>query len=198
VGDRGRALGSGGEVDALARTLERLRPHVVVEDVALTGGVALVRHGLRSEAGDLDLVARGLDAVRATAGRAYLVSHRHVEPKAFVQLVDAETGVRIDIFVDGAAVERAASLGAWRVVAPGDLLAHKRLLLARPVDEKHWTDAVALAARCGEPTPPRPPQVVPTVYATDVELTCARCERGRDAAFPLADKRAIFDVLGYV
>ena len=84
------------------------------------------------------------------------------------------------------------------MVTAADLLAHKLQLFAKPVDEKHWRDAVALAALCGAPPPPRAAALAPDVYSQDLALVCDRCERSRSPDFPLAPKRAIFDLLGYV
>jgi hypothetical protein len=198
----------------LATCLGRLLRHVDAADVALTGSVALALHlpAARRAAGDLDLVARTMAAVHASVAGELLVSHHHVAqaevPRAFLQLVDPETRLRIDVFPDSDGVVARARLralagGAWRVVAAVDLLAHKRQLLARasperPVDEKHWRDAVALAAHLGAAPPPRPPHLGRDVYATELALACDRCARSRDPRFPLAGKRAIFDLLGYV
>jgi hypothetical protein len=180
--------------------LERLRAHVDADALALTGGVALGVHlPALARLADVDFVARRMDAVRPSVTRDFLVSHYHVAPdKPIVQLVDGETRLRIDIFPDRAGVlARAIAHEGWRVVTAADLLAHKRTLLARPVDPKHWRDLVALSALCGEPLPPEP-ALAPDVYCTDLAYVCARCERSRSPAFPIAPKRAIFDLLGYV
>ena len=180
--------------------LERLRAHVDADALALTGSVALGVHlPALARVADVDFVARRMDAVRPSVTGDFLVSHYHVAPdKPIVQLVDGETRLRIDVFPDRAdALARATVHEGWRVVTAADLLAHKRTLLGRPVDPKHWRDIVALSALCGEPLPPEP-ALAPDVYCTDLRYVCARCERSRSSAFPLAPKRAIFDVLGYV
>jgi hypothetical protein len=180
--------------------LERLRPHVDVEALALTGGVALgVHRPALARLADVDFVAARMDAVRPSVTRELLVSHYHVAPdKPLVQLVDRATRLRIDVFFDRAgSVARATVRDGWRVVAAADLLAHKRALLGKPVDPKHWRDIVALAALCGEPLPPAP-TLAPDVYCTDLAYVCARCERSRSEDFPLAPKQAIFDLIGYV
>lgn len=193
----------------LATCLARLAAHVDFDEVALTGGVAMALHvpGSRAAVADVDLVARRMDAVAATVSRDFLVSHYHVpQPgvkKACVQVVDPVTRLRIDIFPDlGGALASAAradvaGLSLFVVSAP-DLLAHKLQLLTRPADDKHWHDAVALAALCGAPPPPRPADLTRDVYCTDLALVCDRCERSRSPDFPIAPKRAIFDLLGYV
>ena len=184
----------------LRRCLERLAPHVDRDALALTGGVALGLHlPAFARLADIDFVARDMSAVRSSVTRDFLISHRHVAPdKPMVQLVDPETRLRIDVFPDRAgSVGRAAPHDGWLVVAAADLLAHKRTLLARPVDPKHWRDVAALSAHLGEPLPPAP-VLAPDVYCTDLAYVCVRCERGRSPDFPLAPKAAIFALLGYV
>jgi hypothetical protein len=197
-------------MDRLDRCLMRLLPHLDGDEVALTGGVALAVHlrGRRvADAADVDFVARRMDAVAPSVARDFLVSHYHVVqagvPKAMVQLVDPKTRLRVDVFPDlGGVVKRAqrALVGGalLPVVTAADLLAHKLELLQKPADAKHWRDAVALAALCGATPPPEPPHLVPDVYSTDLALVCDRCERSSSPDFPLADKHAIFDLLGYV
>jgi hypothetical protein len=183
-----------------------LGPHVDAAGLALTGGVAMAFHlpGSRAELRDVDFVARHVDVVRPSLARDWLVSHYHVAGpgvrKSLVQLVDPETRLRLDIFPDQPdTIARAERYDArWLVVAAADLFAHKQALLARPpVDEKHWQDAVALAAFLGKPPSPRP-AIAPDVYSQDLTLACERCSRSASPEFPLADKRAIFDLLGYV
>jgi hypothetical protein len=193
----------------LATCLARLAPHLELDAVALTGGVALQSHlpSSRAAVADVDFVARRMDAVAATVSRDFLVSHYHVQQpglkKAIVQLVDPMTKLRIDIFPDLAGMMSRATRAevgglSLLVVTAADLLAYKLQMLAKPVDDKHWHDALALAALLSVPPPPRPPHLVRDVYCTDLALVCDRCERSRSSDFPLAPKRAIFDVLGYV
>lgn len=199
--------------DRLAACLARLWPHLDGEALALTGGVAIGVHlPSRRRLADVDFVAARMDAVRPSVTREYLVSHYHVPgpgvKKAIVQLVDPATRLRIDVFPDHAgAVARATKNvvagGPRLVVGAADLLAHKRALLARAreggtVDDKHWEDACALAALCGEPAPPAPASMARDVYSTDLGYVCDRCARSASPAFPLADKREIFAILGYV
>ena len=186
--------------ERLRTCLERFGEHVDGDALALTGRVALGLHApALARLADIDFVAARMDAVRPSATREFLVSHYHVAPdKPIVQLVDAHTRLRIDVFPDRAdAVARAIVHEGWHVVTAADLLAHKRTLLAKPVDPKHWRDIVALSAICGEPLPPAP-TLAPDIYCTDLAYVCARCERSRSPLFPIAPKRAIFDVLGYV
>jgi hypothetical protein len=186
--------------ERLRACLQRLGEHVDREALALTGGVALGVHApALARLADVDFVARRMDAVRPSVTRDFLVSHYHLAPdRPIVQLVDTQTRLRIDVFPDLAdAHARAVEHEGWRVVTAADLLAHKRMLLAKPVDPKHWRDVVALSALSGEPLPPAP-ALVPDVYCTDLAYVCARCERSRSPAFPIAPKRAIFDLLGYV
>lgn len=193
----------------LRQCLGRLWPHVDADAVALTGGVALglLRPGLRARLADVDLVVQRMDAVRPSVTRDFLVSHYHAPgprgTRSFAQLVDPAARLRVDIFPDPAgsvprAIRRDLAGASRLVVTAADLLAHKRALLTRPVDEKHWRDAVALAEMLGEPTPPVPPSLLPDVYSTDPMRVCERCALGRSPDFPLAEKPAILDVLGYV
>ncbi len=202
------------ELQRLRDCLARLVPHLDGEEVALTGGLAVELHlaaagqpSLRGRIADLDFVARSMDAVMPSVACDLLVSHYHVRqpgvPKAIVQLIEPATRLRIDIFPDlsgmMARAARASVAGtSLLVVAAADLLAYKRALLAKPVDAKHWHDAVALAGLLGAPPPPRPAELRRDVYCTDLALVCDRCTRSRAPAFPLAPKRAIFDLLGYV
>lgn len=176
-------------------------PHVDRDGLALTGGVALAAlvPGSRTRVADVDFVARRMDAVRPSVTREFLVSHYHVAPdRLIVQLVDPETRLRIDVFPDRAgSVARATWRDGWRLVTAADLLAHKRTLLSRPVDLKHWRDVVALSALCDEPLPPAP-AIAADVYCTDLAYVCARCERSRSPDFPIAPKPEIFEILGYV
>jgi hypothetical protein len=188
--------------DRIARCLARLLPHVDGEALALTGGVAMAHHlpKSRDDVADVDFVARAIEAVAPSVARDFLISHRH---DTMVQLVEPKTRLRVDLFVDRigavARAQRGLVAGALLpVVTAADLLAHKLELLAHPVDEKHWRDACALAARCGAPPPPRPAAFAPDVYSRDLALVCARCQRSLAPEFPLAPKKAVFDVLGYV
>jgi hypothetical protein len=189
--------------------LERLRPHLEPGAVAIAGGVALERAlpGRRDRLADLDLVAARREAVRATITGDFLVIHLHLPQPGYarflIQLVDPTTRVRIDVFPDrpdrGGAIGRARG-APLPLVGPEDLLARKLETLAGdgPVDPKHHADAVALAAHLGRPAPPTPPRLAPNVYSTDVDERCRRCAASLDPAFPLAPRRQVFALLGYV
>ena len=203
------------DTQRLRSCLSRFLPHVDRERLALTGGVAIELHlagsgrrGRRECLADLDFVASQLDVIAPTVVRDFLVSHYHVAqpgvPKGIVQLVDPITRLRLDIFPDCAGTLPRAK----RMIVEGEavlvldtqtLLEHKLQTISKSaVDEKHWLDAVALAALCGVPSPPRPAQFVPDTYGTDLTLACDRCERSRSPAFPSAPKRIVFDLLGHI
>lgn len=193
--------------------------HLDADDVALTGGAAIELHlaaagrpARRAVVGDLDFLARCLKAIPPSVARDFLVSHYHRArpgvPKAMIQLVDPTTRMRIDIFSDSAGVipraQRTTIEGTvLNVLDARSIFDHKVQMLrtaspSHPVDSKHWDDAVALAELCGLEPPPAPTSAVRTVYCTDVNLTCPRCELSRTLDFPLAPKSDIFALLGYV
>lgn len=197
----------------------RLLPCFGERDVALAGGVAVEYHlakagrpALRVVPADVDLVARRVEGDAREIVRAFLVSHYH-EPgagraKALLQLVDPPARLRIDVFpdtFDALVRARSATIGgaSLPVLDPRDILAHKietirKASAASPADPKHWRDAAALAPLCGVVLPPLSPHLRTAVLSTDPGAVCERCERSRSADFPLADKREIFDLLGYV
>lgn len=189
-------------MEAILTCLRRLAPHVVRDEVAITGSAAA---RLRPPA-DLDLVVARHGVVAASVCRDFLVSHHHDGDRLVFQLVDPVSRARVDIFIDrlGAiATARTADHG-WRVVSPDVLLQHKLEILAkasaeRPIDPKHAADAQALAAQLGRNMPPVDPSTLRAeVYSTDVAARCARCDAANDPAFPLAPKEQIFRLLGYV
>lgn len=207
--------------ERLHASLSRLLPHVDPGRIALTGGIATgLRLGARCgeraagiEAGDVDLVAAEVDAVRPTATDDFLVSHFHLPqpgyPKFLVQLADPASRLRIDIFPDSLnALRRAEVMDVaglhMRVLNASDLLDHKLATLARasaesPVDPKHLDDARRLGALRGEAIPAvTASRLRADEYSRDVDAVCPRCEASRSDAFPLASKQAILDVLGYV
>lgn len=206
---------------ALHDCLRRLIPHVDIARIALTGGVAIGIHldGTRdgqarsATAEDIDFVAAEVDAVCHTVTNDFLVSHFHLPqasyPKFLIQLVDPVTRLRLDFFPDTTlALTQAAVLDVagipLRVLAACDILDHKMRLLcnasaAHPVEQKHCADAERLGAICERQVAPMEAvRLATTVYSQDVDGTCLRCEGSRHGAFPLAPKRAIRDVLGYV
>jgi len=207
--------------DVLHDCLRRLVPHLDTARVALTGGVAIGVHlgvtagdrNRRVAAGDVDFVAEDARAVRETVTIDFLVSHFHLPqpgyPKFLIQLVDPATRLRLDFFPDlrraltRAQVADVAGV-ALRVLEAQDILDHKLAILAgasaaSPIEEKHYADARRLGTICGREVPPLPDShLSSTTYSQDIDAACVRCEVSRCAGFPLAPKRAIFDILGYV
>jgi hypothetical protein len=207
--------------EVLHNCLSRLTPHVDAARIALTGGVAIGIHlditcGDRTRAvaaEDVDFVADDVDAVCQTVTGEFLVSHFHLPqpgyPKFLVQLVDPVTRRRLDFFPDALrALRRAPVVDVvgvrLRVLEAHDILDHKIAFLSKasaasPADEKHYADAKRLGAICGRDVPTvAASHLASTAYSQDLEETCLRCHVSRRAGFPLAPKRAIFDVLGYV
>ena len=207
--------------EKLCECLRRLIPHVDTARIALTGGVAIgvhvgAVHGDRTPgapAEDIDFVADDVEAVRHTVTNDFLVSHFHLPqpgyPKFLVQLVDPVARLRLDFFPDSLrALGRASSVVVagvpLRVLKAHDILDHKIALLSKasvenPVDEKHYADGRRLGVICGRDVPPvTASQLASTVHSQDIDATCLRCKVSRHDGFPLAPKREIFDVLGYV
>lgn len=204
---------------AIHTCLARLMPYVDRARVALTGGVAIELRLSRkpdrkqSVPRDLDFVARTRDAVDPRVAGDFLVKHYHTPqrgyPKFLIQLVDPVSRLRIDIFPDlVGSIERAG----WhhvagthlRVLDAASILDHKLATLSKAsrqtlVEEKHYSDALALAAFCRRRLPVIPTAyLVTSEYGSDVDARCARCEASRDPRFPLAPNQQILDVLGYV
>jgi hypothetical protein len=210
-------MNSGG----LHNCLTRLIPHVDAARIALTGGVAIGMHiasvhadSTRAAAAeDVDFVAESVTAIRPTVTSEFLVSHFHLPqsgyPKFLVQLVDPVTRLRLDFFPDtlqalGRALVVDAAGVPLRMLGVDDILEHKIRLLSvavgeAPAEKKHYVDAVRLGAICGRDVLSL--AAVPLVsraFSQDLDATCPRCQASRSAAFSLAPKRAIFDILGYV
>jgi len=208
------------EIERVGACIAKLHRHVARDGVALTGGAAIEmtaasagltsnRHSLR----DLDFVISDQTLVSSSVAADFLIGHYHVPqdgvPKFLLQLVDPATRLRVDIFPDlTGAKNRARPI---RIAAElllmldgDDMLEHKLRTLAqassdRPVDEKHYRDAALLAAICGRPVPQVSTNVLgPDVYGTDVSVHCDKCMRSATAAFAIAPRRAILDLLGYV
>jgi hypothetical protein len=208
------------EIERLRRTLARLLPYLERENIALTGGVAIELtlaasdlSGHRRTIPDLDFVATSLAAVDSMLTDSFLVCHYHTPQSTYAKfllmMVDPATRLRIDIFPDsmGAIAEaRYTTIGDQTILmlGPRSLLDHKRRTLSKataadPVDEKHLRDAMALAGLCASAVEPVPAtHLSKDVYSTDLDARCARCDFSLDPAYPLAPKRAIFDLLGYV
>lgn len=201
--------------------LRRLIPHVDCARIALTGGVAIgvhvgASHGDRARgipAEDIDFVADDVGVVRETVTNDFLVSHFHLPqpgyPKFLVQLVDPVARLRLDFFPGTLQALRRARVIVvadvpLRVLEAHDILDHKLTLLskastANPVEEKHDADARRLGAICGRGVPPvAASHLTSTVYSQDTDESCVRCHVSRHGGFPLALKRAVVDILGYV
>jgi hypothetical protein len=144
--------------------------------------------------------------------KTFLVSHfhrpHHGYQKFLIQLVDPETGVRLDIFPDLLnALSRASTTHiagiAFKVLELDDILDHKLLMLRRsstahPVHPKHYQDVKRLAAACHRRIPRiGPSRLAATPNSRNVDEPCLRCEASRCMSFPLADKQRILDILGY-
>ena len=207
------------EMERLSICLARLSPNLRLDDVAITGGVAiqigmaqLGRDGTRETIADLDVVATALDAVFPSVADTFLVSHYHSVrpgvPKFMVQLVDPVTRIRVDIFPDllgSLARSSMVEVGAHelRLLALEDILEHKLLTLskaspANPVDPKHADDAYALGELLQRPVPAIDRDcLAEDVYGID-DLVCQRCVLSRSDGFPLASKEEIFRLLSYV
>jgi hypothetical protein len=206
--------------ERLRGCLSRLRPHVDVTCIALTGGVAIDWH-CATEArrfpsrplADVDLLAAHQSVVASSITADFLVSHFHTpcpdRPKFLIQLVDPESRLRLDVFPDlVGSLQRARTCEVVGVQMPvldaGSILDHKLQTIAtasraRRVDEKHYRDAQLLGRVCCRQVPAVPAWCLgKDEYATNVTATCARCNASRNAAFPLAPKAQILAVLGYV
>ena len=121
--------------------LKRVRKHVDVSEVALTGGCAidlqLGRFGFlrRSVGEDIDFVAKSLDAVPPSFISDFLVAHYHLsQPKFLVMLVDPISRIRVDIFPDlVGSMETAEELDIEdcrvKVLGAAVMFAHKVLIL---------------------------------------------------------------------
>jgi hypothetical protein len=204
---------------SVAESLRRFLRHAEPAEVALTGGLAVEHHlaaagfpPLRDRVGDLDFVARRVDAIAPSVTSDFLVAHYHrpgpAVRKALLQLVDPLARLRVDVFPDlddcvAQANRTTIEDVALLVVDARSILRHKLETLrkatdSQPVDPKHRRDAVALAELLGEAAPPASAREAPATYCRDLEAVCARCEASHTPEYPLASKRKIFDVLGYV
>jgi hypothetical protein len=153
-----------GEAERALKTLRRLSHHEI-SAWALAGGFAVEIHCMRGglpatdrALNDVDFVAPAFDCVPETLARDFLFRHVHpLDPpgKTILQLVDAETAVRIDLFrAYGAIMTRTLSLEflsrSIQLISVEDVLARTaRLLLALragvPVSAKHANDFLRLA-----------------------------------------------------
>ena len=199
------------EATRLRLCVDRLLPHVRLNAIALTGGVAMqvglaarAQEARRDRVADLDFVVSTHDAVGPSIAGPFLVSHYHVArpgvPKFMLQLVDPMSRLRIDFFPDLAgsiADAQMTAIGGDRIpVLPLErIFEHKLLTLSRastaaPIDPKHMHDAQVLGAALRRPVPSVAVEsVVPDVYGVD-DGNCNRCELSRDADWPLAPQGA--------
>jgi hypothetical protein len=145
-------------------TLRKLASHDVSRWV-LVGGLAVEFHCLLSghshpirHLNDIDFVASAFDCIPETLARDFLFRHIHpFDPpgKIMMQIVDAETSLRVDLFrADRGIMSRAISLDIpfdpLRIISVEDLVARAaRLLLdldaSVPVPAKHADDYLRLA-----------------------------------------------------
>jgi hypothetical protein len=145
-------------------TLRKLALHDVSRWV-LVGGLAVEFHCLRvghshaiRRLNDIDFVAPAFECIPETLARDFLFRHVHpFDPpgKTMMQLVDADTSLRVDVFrSDEGIMSRAISVGGpsglLRVISVEDLVAYEaRLLLdldaSVPVPAKHADDYLRLA-----------------------------------------------------
>ena len=155
-----------GEAEAkrVLKTVQKLSQHDI-SGWALSGGLAVEIHCLRTglssstrPLNDIDFVAAAFDYAPETLARDFLFRHVHpLDPpgKTILQLVDAETALRIDLFrAYGAIMRRTLSLespfGLIQVISAEDVMARAaRLLLdisgGVPVAPKHANDYLRLA-----------------------------------------------------
>jgi hypothetical protein len=145
-------------------TLRKLAHHDVSRWV-LVGGLAVEFHCRRGRHShpirhlhDIDFIASAFDCIPETLARDFLFRHVHpFDPpgKTMMQLVDADTSLRIDLFrTNGGIISRAISVdfpsGPLQVISVEDVVAHAaRLLLdleaSGPVPAKHAGDYLRLA-----------------------------------------------------
>ena len=145
-------------------TLRKLALHDVSHWV-LVGGLAVEFHcvGVGHShpirvLNDIDFVAPAFECIPETLTRDFLFRHVHpfvLPGKTMMQLVDADTSLRVDVFrADGGTMSRAISVdvpsGPLRVISVEDVVAHEaRLLLdldaSVPVPAKHTDDYLRLA-----------------------------------------------------
>jgi hypothetical protein len=206
------------DLERLSVTLARFLPHVNPSAVALTGGVAIHIHchaagvnGGRTRIADVDFVATSVDAIAPSVATSLLVSHFHLPqpgyPKFMVQVVDADTRLRLDVFPDlvgsiARAMERTIAGHCLRVLDAHSILDHKvqgmsRASATRPIDEKHPRDAMILGSLCGRRVDPLPlDSMTKDIYGMNL-TPCPRCEVSRTPGFPVAPRRRIFEILGY-
>lgn len=151
------------EAERAFKTLRRLSYHDISR-WALAGGFAVEIHCLRHghcpslrHLNDIDFVAPAFDCIPETLAPEFLFRHVHpfVPPgKIMLQLVDADTALRIDLFRAYEAIMARAlwvdlPSGPIQLISPEDALAHAaRLLLdlagGKTVPSRHAKDYVRL------------------------------------------------------
>lgn len=154
---------STGDSERAFNTLRKLALHQVSRWV-LVGGLAVEFHCLRARntpmirrLNDIDFVASAFDCIPKTLARDFLFRHVHpFDPpgKTMMQLIDAETSLRVDLFrACGRVMRRTISVdlpsGPLQVISVEDALAHAaRLLLdldaSVRVPQKHADDYLRL------------------------------------------------------
>lgn len=157
-----------GDATRAFNALRKLSLHEVSRWV-LVGGLAVEFHCARIEhshrirhLSDIDFVAPSFDCIPESLARDFLFRHIHpFDPpgKTMMQLIDADTSLRIDVFrADGGIMTRAISVdvpsGPLRVISVEDVLAHEARLLMdldanMPVPAKHAADYLRLAELTG-------------------------------------------------
>jgi hypothetical protein len=90
------------------------------------------------------------------------------------------------------------------MLALEDILEHELLTISKAsptntIDPKHAADANALAEALRRSIPAvAHGSLAKDLYGIDADLACRRCELSRRTGFPLAPKREIVKLLGYV
>jgi hypothetical protein len=207
------------ETDRLSRCLDRLTPHLRLDQIAITGGVGmqfgfaeLGRQDPRDQVADLDLVATSLEAISPGVVGQFLVSHYHVVrpsvPKFMIQLVDPESRLRVDIFPDlagwlGEARTIAFGRHSIRLLPLARIFEHKAQTLSRasesaPIDPKHVRHAEILGVLLGRPVPQVAQEALaPDVYGIEADGACERCALSSHPGWPLAPKDRIVELLSW-
>ena len=153
-----------GDSTRVFTTLRKLAVHEISRWL-LVGGLAVEFHCLTSghsspirHLSDIDFIAPAFESIPETLARDFLFRHVHpFDPpgKTMMQLVDADTSLRVDVFrADEGIMSRAISVdvpsGPLGVISIEDVVAHEaRLLLDLaanvPVPAKHADDYLRLA-----------------------------------------------------
>lgn len=208
------------EIRRLTKCLARLMPHFSRERVALTGSVAMELglaarglKGLRERIADLDLVVTDPSAIVVSVAESFLVFHYHLPqsgvPRFMLQLVDPVTRLRVDVFPDLAgSLSRAQDVDiggqSMKILCLEDIFDHKvqtirKASATKPVDPKHVRDAQILGGVLGRAVPRfLSGSVAKDIYGNQGDFYCPRCDLSKSASFPLAPRRTIFDLLGWV